>query len=60
MRTEGTGGASRALRVEENQLKYGETNIIITAKLFLDINKNIEDIKISLKYLERDIEKRVI
>ena len=32
LRTEGTGGASRALRVEEIQLKYGETNIIINAK----------------------------
>ena len=24
------------------------------AKLFLDINKNIEDLKINLKYLEHD------
>ena len=43
MRTEG------ALRLEEIQFNNGETNIIINAKLFLDINKSIEDIKIYLK-----------
>ena len=33
----------------------GETQIVVNAKLFLDINKSIEDIKINLKYLEQDI-----
>ena len=33
----------------------GETQIVVNAKLFLDINKIIEDIKINLKYLEQDI-----
>ena len=48
------------LRVEEIQFKNGETNIIINAKLFLDINKSIEDIKISLKYLEQDIKNKLL
>ena len=42
------------MRVEEVQLKYGETNIMIKAKLFLDINESIEDIKINFKCLEQD------
>ena len=54
LRTEG------ALHVEEIQFKNGETNIIINAKLFLDINKSIEDIKIKLKYLEQDIKNKVL
>ena len=53
MRTEG------ALRLEEIQFHNGETNIIIDAKLFLDINKSIEDIKINLKYLEQDIKNKL-
>ena len=36
--------------LEETQLKYGQTNIIINAKVFLDIIKNIEDIKRKLKF----------
>ena len=43
--TEGTEGALRALRVEEIQFNNGEINIIVNAKLLLDINKSIEDIK---------------
>ena len=43
------------LQIEEIQFINGETQIIVNAKLFLDINKNIEDIKIKLKYLEQDI-----
>ena len=54
MRTEG------ALRAEEIQLKYGGTNIIIIAKLFLDISKSIEDIEINLKYLEQDIKNKLL
>ena len=53
MRTEG------ALRVEEIQFTNGETNIIINAKLFLDIKKSIEDIKINLEYLEQDIKNKL-
>ena len=48
------------MRVEEIQLKYGETNIIINAKLFLDINKSIEDIKINVKYSEQDIKNKLL
>ena len=49
-----------ALRVEEIQFKNGETNIIFNAKLFLDINKNMEDLKINLKYLEQDIKSKFL
>ena len=38
----------------------GETQIVVNAKLFLDINKSIEDIKINLKYLEQDIKNKVL
>ena len=44
----------------ETQFKNGETNIIINAKLFLDINKSIEDIKINLKYLEQDLKNKFL
>ena len=54
LRTEG------ALRVEEIQLKYGETKIIVNAKFFLDINKSIEDIKMNLKHLEQDIKSKFL
>ena len=61
--TEGTGGAlraSRAWRIEEIQFINDETQIVVNAKLFLDINKSIEDIKINLKYLEQDIKNRLL
>ena len=38
----------------------GETQIVVNAKLFLDINKSIEDIKINLKYLEQDIKNKFL
>ena len=38
----------------------GETQIVVKAKLFLDINKSIEDIKINLKYLEQDIKNKFL
>ena len=44
-----TEGASRALRIEEIQFINDETRIVVNAKLFLDINKSIEDIKINLQ-----------
>ena len=48
------------LRVEEIQFKNDETQIIVNAKLFLDINKNIEDLKINLKYLEQDVKNKFL
>ena len=41
--------------VQELNFDDGETKVVVNAKLFLDINKNIEDMKINLKYLEQDI-----
>ena len=38
----------------------GETQIVVNAKFFLDINKSIEDIKINLKYLEQDIKNKFL
>ena len=38
----------------------GQTQIVVNAKLFLDINKSIEDIKINLKYLEHDIKNKLL
>ena len=46
------------LRVEEFQFINDETQIVVNAKLFLDMNKSIEDIKINLKYLEQDIKNK--
>ena len=50
----------RALRIEEIQFINDETQIVVNAKLFLDINESIEDIKISLKYLEQDIKNKLL
>ena len=38
----------------------GETQIVVNAKLFLDINKSKEDIKINLKYLEQDVKNKFL
>ena len=38
----------------------GETKVVVNAKLFLDINKNIEDLKINLKYLEQDVKNKFL
>ena len=43
--------------VQEITFDDGETKVVVNAKLFLDINKNIEDLKINLKYLEQDVKK---
>ena len=43
--------------VQEINFDDGETKVVVNAKLFLDINKNIEDLKINLKYLEMILEK---
>ena len=60
LQTEGTEGALRALRIEEIQFINDETQIVVNAKLFLDINESIEDIKISLKSLEQDIKNKLL
>ena len=41
--------------IAEIQFINDETQIVVNAKLFLDITKSIEDIKINLKYLEQDV-----
>ena len=46
--------------VEEIQFINDETQIVVNAKLFLDINKSIKDIKINLKYLEQDIKNKFL
>ena len=46
--------------IEEIQFINDETQIVVNAKLFLDINKSIEDIKINLKYLEQDIKNKLL
>ena len=38
----------------------GETKVVVNAKLFLEINKNIEDLKINLKYLEQDVKNKFL
>ena len=42
------------LQVEEIQFINDEIQIVVNAKLFLDINESTEDIKRNLKYLEQD------
>ena len=42
--------------VQEIQFTFNEKNMILIAKLILDINKHIEDVKTYLKYLEQDNE----
>ena len=49
-----------ALRVQEYNFDDGETKEVVNAKLFLDINKNIEDLKINLKYLEQDVKNKFL
>ena len=46
--------------VQEINFDDGETKVVVNAKLFLDINKNIEDLKINLKYLEQDVKNRFL
>ena len=50
-----------ALRVQEINFDDGETKVVVNAKLFLDIkNKNIEDLKINLKYLEQHVKNKFL
>ena len=46
--------------VREINFHDGETKVVVNAKLFLDINKNIEDLKINLKYLEQDVKNKFL
>ena len=46
--------------VQEINFDDGETKVVVNAKLFLDINKSIEDIKINLKYLEQDVKNKFL
>ena len=46
--------------LQEIEFDNGETQIIVNAKFFLDINKSIEVIKINLKYLEQDLKNKLL
>ena len=46
--------------LQEIIFENGETQIVVNAKLFLDINKSIEDIRINLKYLEKDVKNKFL
>ena len=46
--------------VQEINFDDGETKVVVNAKLFLDINKNIEDLKFNLKYLEQDVKNKFL
>ena len=46
--------------VQEINFDDGETKVVVNAKLFLDMNKNIEDLKINLKYLEQDVKNKFL
>ena len=48
------------LRVQEIIFDDGETKVVVNAKLFLYINKNIEDLEINLKYLEQDVKNKIL
>ena len=46
--------------VQEINFDDGETKVVVNAEFFLDINKNIEDLKINLKYLEQDVKNKFL
>ena len=46
--------------VQEINFDDGETKVVVNAKLFLDKNKNIEDLKFNLKYLEQDVKNKLL
>ena len=46
--------------VQEINFDDGETKVVVNAKLFLDINKNIEDLKINLKHLEQAVKNKFL
>ena len=47
-------------KVQEIIFDNGETKVVVNAKLSLDIDKNIEDLKFNLKYLEQDIKNKLL
>ena len=53
-------GSTDNLSVQEINFDDGETKVVVNAKLFLDINKNIKDLKINLKYLEQDVKNKFL
>ena len=54
------GNIENLQSVQEINFYDGETKVVVNAKLFLDINKNIEDLKINLKYLEQDVKNKFL
>ena len=46
--------------VQEINFDDGETKVVVNAKLFLDINKKIEDLKINTKYSEQDVKNKFL
>ena len=46
--------------VQEINFDDGETKVVVNAKLFLDITKSIEDLKINLEYLEQDVKNKFL
>ena len=44
--------------IQQINFDDGETKVVVNAKLFLDIKKNKEDLKINLKYLEQDFKNK--
>ena len=55
-----SGMTDNLQKVQEINFDDGETKVVVNAKLFLDINKNIEDLKINLKYLEQDVKNKFL
>ena len=49
-----------ALRVAEINFVDGETNVVVNAKIFLDINKKKEDIKRNLKYSQQEVKNKLL
>ena len=58
--TDNLQNTESVLRVQEINFDDGETKVVVNAKLFLDINKSIEDLKINLKYLEQDVKNKFL
>ena len=58
MRSTINGMTDNLQSVQEINFDDGETKVVVNAKFFLDINKNIEDMKINLKYLEQDVKNK--
>ena len=46
--------------VEKIQFNHGGTKVVVIVKLFLNLNKNIEDIKINLKFSEQGTESKLL